>query len=217
MFVLSLNANLSARISEILPSFVVTEGHLYGYCFKHAFLCTSVSYVGNNRIRHRLIRIPTSLGFYDQEIGIRFQAEDRDLHLVHSMQTGYGTQSSSYPVVNGSTSQPLNWSGRGEGYLLRSRVEIKNTWSSGFTLPYVFMTWCLNKSKEEFCILFRKEENRIPPGILLILRFISHCSTYRTRGINAVYTPPLPVVPPKFPTDATRKTSVVNCCTVSSY
>jgi hypothetical protein len=104
------------------------------------------------------------------------------------MQAHYGAQSSSYPVVASALSQPVNWSGRGDGYLPRSHAQVKNRWSYSFTLPYIFMTWCLNKEKGEFCISFGKQENRIPPGILLTLRCISLCSTYRTRGINAVYT-----------------------------
>jgi hypothetical protein len=70
------------------------------------------------------------------------------------VQTGCGVQPDSYPMHIGVSIPGIKRPGRESDHSPPSRAKVKNAWSYNSTPPYVFMTWYLDKHRNNFTFAF---------------------------------------------------------------
>jgi hypothetical protein len=58
--------------------------------------------------------------------GVRFMSGARNVSLLHSVQTGFGTDPASYPMGTGALCPGLNWPESEAVHSLPSRAEVKS-------------------------------------------------------------------------------------------
>jgi hypothetical protein len=59
----------------------------------------------------------------------------------HSVETGSGVHTASYPMGPGALSPRVKRPMRENGHTSPHRAEVKNAWSYTSTPPYIFMAW----------------------------------------------------------------------------
>jgi hypothetical protein len=84
--------------------------------------------------------------------------------LHHNVQIGSGAHPASCPVGTGVLSVEVKRPGRETDRSLPS-AEVKSAWSYTFTHPYVYMTWCFAKDRDNFTFI-------LPSFIYLFLRLL---------------------------------------------
>jgi hypothetical protein len=105
--------------------------------------------------RDSSVGIKTGYRLDSSGTGIQYPAKAMDIFLFYSVHTGSGAHPTSYPMSTGSLSSVVKIRRHEDSYHLHvSSVEIKNTWMSTATPPYVFMAWRLINSTEGYFFLY---------------------------------------------------------------
>jgi hypothetical protein len=78
-------------------------------------------------------------GLEGQRIGDQFPAGARNFSLLHSIQTGFGTHTASYPNVFQALSLKEKLPGHEANHSPPISAKVNNVWSYISTLPYIFI------------------------------------------------------------------------------